>query len=117
MTSRDVAFALGDLDYACDGTWIAILSSHSFFEWKSSCIKPIFLCADPRFPADHKVTLHFGDSNQTNDNRVLYFQSPLVKLEPLNAVAKYDSLEHFGNGEFIFLSIKWAWMFETQEWI
>lgn len=56
---------------------------------------------DPRFPADHKVTLHFGDNNQTNDNRVLYFQSPLVKLEPLNPVTKYDSLEHVGNGTYI----------------
>lgn len=54
---------------------------------------------DPRIPSDHKVTLHFGDNNQLNDNRSLHFQSPLVKLEPLNAVAKYNSLEHFDDGE------------------
>lgn len=53
---------------------------------------------DPRIPV-HKVTLHFGDDNQLNDNRSLHFQSPLVKLEPLNAVAKYNSLEHFDDGE------------------
>lgn len=54
---------------------------------------------DPRIPVDHKVTLHFGDNNQLNDNRSLHFQSPLVKLEPLNAVAKYNSLERFDDGE------------------
>lgn len=58
--------------------------------------------SDPRIPTDHKVTLHFSDTNQTNDNRSLYFQSPLVKLEPLNAVAKYNSLEAFDDGEYIF---------------
>ncbi|XP_055303746.1 uncharacterized protein LOC129569175 isoform X6 [Sitodiplosis mosellana] len=67
ITERDVTFYRNDLDYACD---------------------------DPRIPIDHKVTLHFGD-NQLNENRGLYFQSPLVKLEPLNAVAKYNSLERF----------------------
>lgn len=54
---------------------------------------------DPRIPVDHKVILHFGDDNQLNNNRVLHFQSPLVKLEPLNAVAKYNSLERFDDGE------------------
>lgn len=47
------------------------------------------------------MTLHFSDNNQTNDNRGLYFQSPLVKLEPLNAVAKYNSLEAFDDGKYL----------------
>ncbi|XP_031636537.1 uncharacterized protein LOC116349303 isoform X3 [Contarinia nasturtii] len=68
ITERDITFYRNELDYACD---------------------------DPRIPVDHKVTLHFGDNNQLNENRGLHFQSPLVKLEPLNAVAKYNSLERF----------------------
>lgn len=55
---------------------------------------------DPRIPVDHKVTLHFGDNNQLNESRSLHFQSPLVKLEPLNAVTKYNSLERFDDGMY-----------------
>lgn len=40
-----------------------------------------------------------------NDNRTLHFQSPLVKLEPLNSVAKYNSLERFDDGKYILSSI------------
>lgn len=70
------------------------------FKSKNSIIFLIVCFADPRFPNDHKVTLHFGDNNQTNDNRALYIQSPLVRLEPLTAVAKYNSLENFEDGKF-----------------
>lgn len=59
-----------------------------------------FLLSDPRFPVDHKVTLHFEKSAQIIDTRSFVFQSPLVKIEPINAVAKYDSLENFDDGKF-----------------
>lgn len=59
-----------------------------------------FFFTDPRVPIDHKVTLHFSDT-QTNENRGIYFQSPLVKLEPINALAKYNSLERFDDGKYL----------------
>lgn len=65
----------------------------------------ILSLSDPRIPIDHKVTLHFGDNNQPNDNRSLHFQSPMVKLEPLNTVAKYNSLERFDDGKYFLSSI------------
>lgn len=58
--------------------------------------------SDPRFPPDHKVTLHFGNNAQNSDNREFIFQSPLVRIEPMNAVAKYDSLENFNDGKYYF---------------
>lgn len=78
------------LDYRQKHIWLP------FFYWKTNLI---FVLIDPRIPIDHKVTLHFGDNNQANDSRVVYFQSPLVKLEPLNPVTKYNSLEAFNDGE------------------
>lgn len=75
-------------------------SSLKVFEIQFWFVFFFFFSSDPRIPLDHKVTLHFGDNNQTNDNRGLYFQSPLVKLEPLNAVAKYNSLEAIDDGKY-----------------
>lgn len=62
---------------------------------------PIFVIefSDPRFPADHRVILHFSDTKHLPINRELYFQSPLVKVEPINALAKYNSLETFDDSE------------------
>lgn len=66
-----------------------------FIEISIKCL----LFPDPRFPVDHKVTLHFEKSAQISDTRSFVFQSPLVKIEPINAVAKYDSLENFDDGK------------------
>ncbi|XP_059617150.1 uncharacterized protein LOC132262014 isoform X6 [Phlebotomus argentipes] len=64
--NRELTFLRHDLDYACD---------------------------DPRFPADHKVVLHFNSGSPT-ENRGFVFQSPLVRIEPANALANSDSLEN-----------------------
>ncbi|XP_055709715.1 uncharacterized protein LOC129805674 isoform X17 [Phlebotomus papatasi] len=52
-----------------------------------------FACDDPRFPADHKVILHFN-SGSPAENRGFVFQSPLVRIEPANTLAHTDSLEN-----------------------
>ncbi|XP_055709724.1 uncharacterized protein LOC129805674 isoform X25 [Phlebotomus papatasi] len=57
-----------------------------------------FACDDPRFPADHKVILHFN-SGSPAENRGFVFQSPLVRIEPANTLAHTDSLENI-NEEF-----------------
>lgn len=55
---------------------------------------------DPRFPADHKVILHFN-SGSPAENRGFVFQSPLVRIEPANTLAHTDSLENINEGESI----------------
>lgn len=67
---RTLVFNRGDLDFACD---------------------------DPRFPADHKVSVQF--SNGADKGYV--FQSPLVRTEAANtAVTQWDSLADVNGGEF-----------------
>lgn len=55
---------------------------------------------DPRFPSDHQITLHFEKTAQAADGAGFLFQSPLVKIEPVTSIAKYDSLENFDDGKF-----------------
>ncbi|XP_037026523.1 uncharacterized protein LOC119067561 isoform X2 [Bradysia coprophila] len=69
VTDKTLSFSRSELDYACD---------------------------DPRFPSDHRVTLSFSDSSP-GDNRGYNLKSPLVTIEPMNAIAKYDSLENFND--------------------
>lgn len=59
----------------------------------------LFIDLDPRFPSDHKVTLYFGNNTPNGDGRGYIFQSPLVKIEPVTTLAKYDSLEDFDDGK------------------
>ncbi|XP_055683300.1 uncharacterized protein LOC129790094 isoform X13 [Lutzomyia longipalpis] len=66
IRDREISFLRHDLDFACD---------------------------DPRFPADHKVILHFN-SGSPAENRGFVFQSPLVRIEPANTLANSDSLEN-----------------------
>uniref|UniRef100_A0A1L8DML3 Putative focal adhesion protein tensin n=1 Tax=Nyssomyia neivai TaxID=330878 RepID=A0A1L8DML3_9DIPT len=66
IRDKDMSFVRHDLDFACD---------------------------DPRFPADHKVILHFN-SGSPAENRGFVFQSPLVRIEPANTLANSDSLEN-----------------------
>lgn len=129
ITERDITFYRNELDYACDGkfsiekiklfpfpkaqkkreknvNWtfkilLRFPCPSYFFISLALSLSLRFFFSDPRIPVDHKVTLHFGDNNQLNENRSLHFQSPLVKLEPLNAVAKYNSLERFDDGKYL----------------
>lgn len=73
IADREICFYKNDLDFACD---------------------------DNRFPNDHKVTMNFG--NGANDSFNSFIQSPLVIIEPANAVAKWDSWEALSEGEFFF---------------
>lgn len=116
IADRDITFYRADLDYACDGKCIKAPSSTCQLDFSANFIPreiiPVLnfmllsnfiliseFFTDPRIPPDHKITLHFGDTNQPNDHR-LHFQSPMVKLEPLNSVAKYNSLERFDDGKY-----------------
>lgn len=55
---------------------------------------------DPRFPTDHEIIMHFL-TTLTNPNENGYvLQSPLVRTEPPNAVARYNSLEEFNDGKW-----------------
>lgn len=48
---------------------------------------------DERFPNDHKITLIFINTAQTNDiNRHLVFQNPLVRVEPLSNCSSLDNI-------------------------
>lgn len=58
------------------------------------------LVVDPRFPNDHRVTLHFEKGAQPAADGGHPLQSPLVKIEPVTSIAKYDSLENFDDGKF-----------------
>lgn len=89
------------------------------FRFQLQCLFVSGVPTDPRIPIDHKVILHFGDNNQTNDTRCLHFQSPMVKLEPINTVAKYNSLERFDDGKYIlldeyFIPQTWDYMLSSQ---
>lgn len=106
ITERDITFYRSDLDYACDGESKDKNENFSnSMQYKHNLkLKSDFFFGsllDPRIPIDHKVILHFGDNNLVTENRSLHFQSPLVKLEPLNSVAKYNSLERFDDGKYI----------------
>lgn len=68
------------------------------FERRIFILFLFFYSSDPRFPSDHRVTLSFSDSSP-NDNRGYNLKSPLVTIEPMNAIAKYDSLENFNDGK------------------
>lgn len=97
ITEKTISFGRSELDYACDGEQCA-------FWWtvREKLITCYFPMADPRFPVDHKVTLYFEKSAHISDGGVgdcLSLQSPLVKIEPVSALAKYDSLENFDDGE------------------
>ncbi len=70
------------------------------FTRKNKIIFSSFAILDPRFPSDHRVTLNFGN-NSPNENRGYNLKSPLVTIEPMNAIAKYDSLENFNDGKSI----------------
>lgn len=103
IEERDITFYRGDLDYACEGKpfslgSLPLINDIFTFRFSFPHSSPR---TDPRIPVDHRVTLHFGDNSQPNENRGLFFQSPLVKLEPLNAIAKYNSLERFDDGEYL----------------
>lgn len=92
---------------------------HLNFRFQLQCLFVSHVPTDPRIPIDHKVILHFGDNNQTNDTRCLHFQSPMVKLEPINTVAKYNSLERFDDGKYIlldeyFIPQTWDYMLSSQ---
>lgn len=99
ISGRDITFFRSDLDYACDGEFYWFWSNKQYCRSYQFDFFVFRFGLDPRIPVDHKVILHFGDDNQLNNNRGLHFQSPLVKLEPLNTVAKYNSLERFDDGE------------------
>lgn len=53
-----------------------------------------FACNDPRFPVDHRLTLNFG-----NENRGVYIQSPLIRIEPAGGITTYDSFENLNDGK------------------
>lgn len=70
-------------------------------------------CLDPRFPSDHKVTLYFGNNTPNGDGRGYIFQSPLVKIEPVTTLAKYDSLEDFDDGKYCFFFVGYKYYYNS----
>lgn len=75
---------------------------------------PSIIAPDPRFPQDHRVTLHFEKSAQPSSDNGHPLQSPLVKIEPITSIAKFDSLENIDDGEYrVFVSQMRKTMFQT----
>lgn len=87
VSKSRISFAREDLDNACNGTLIVYVYINYLF------ILTFFDLSDPRFPEKHKVTLHLNQDKHRVDHSGTILQSPLVRTEPLNSVARWDSFE------------------------
>lgn len=67
----------------------------SFFCTDSDQLSNFYACADPRFPPDYQVVLHFNDSKANSSHREIHSHNFMNKLVPAKIVINdYDTGHH-----------------------